>query len=95
MNVQAILLGLIIPTLLASLYHLWKGGPFWNLIIYILSAEAGFWSAHAVATILGVSTGMVGSLQVLSGIIGGVVFLFLGRWLFITARTSEGDGKIQ
>ncbi|HMN12208.1 MAG TPA: hypothetical protein PKD55_07780 [Bellilinea sp.] len=93
MNVQSILLGIIIPILTGSLFHLWKGGPLWNLIVYIVTAEAGFWLGHLFAAFLKNQFGMIGPLQVFAGSIGAVAFMLLGRWLFINPKKISADGE--
>lgn len=91
MNIQAIILGLLIPILIASLFHLIKGGPLWHLLVFIITSLIGFWVSHFVTDAMGLNTLTIGSLQVLWGSIGAVIGIFLGSWLFTAKREPPAD----
>ncbi len=93
MNIQTVLLGIIAPILLGSLFHLWRGGPGWRLGLYIGLAELGFWLGHIAAEQLGWDFLKVGQLQMGIGVIGSLVVLFLGYWLSFKEPEPEVKHK--
>jgi len=49
MNVSTYIFGWILATLLGAVFHLWKDGGFWKLIIYIILSWVGFFIGHLIA----------------------------------------------
>lgn len=93
MTIQTVLLGIIAPILLGSLFHLWRGGPGWRLGLYIGLAELGFWLGHIAADQLGWDFLKVGPLQMGVGILGSLVFLVMGNWLSVKQPEPEVKRK--
>lgn len=81
MNVSTYIFGWILATLLGAVFHLWKDGGFWKLVIYIVFSWIGFFLGHLVARSAGFNFMNVGSLYLGGGIIGSIVMLFAIHWL--------------
>lgn len=80
MNVSTYIFGLVMATLLGAVFHLWKDGGFWKLVIYIILSWVGFFLGHFIAKSAGLSFMTVGSLYLGGGVIGSIIFLFIGHW---------------
>lgn len=88
MPVPSIVLGIAIAILLGAVFHLWKDGGLWKLILYLVLSLVGFFIGHRVALSTGISFLDVGQLHVGMGIIGSAVALLLGHWLALTQVKS-------
>lgn len=86
MTLPAILLGLLISTLYGALFHLWRGGGFGRLILYLILGWLGFWSGQALASILGWTFLSIGQLHLGMATITSFLFLFIGYWLSLIDR---------
>ncbi len=80
MNVSTYIFGWILATLLGAVFHLWKDGGFWKLVIYIVLSWIGFFLGHVIAKSAGFNFMNVGSLHLGGGIIGSIIALFAGHW---------------
>ena len=80
MNLSTYLFGMVFATLLGALFHLWRDGGFWKLILYILLSWVGFLAGHLIARSIGFDLMQVGSLRLAGGALGSLVFLFVGHW---------------
>ena len=92
MNLSTYIFGFILATLLGAVFHLWKDGGFWKLVIYILLSWLGFFVGHLVAKNAGFNFMIVGSLHLGGGIIGSIVALFVGHW-FSRIESLPGQSK--
>ena len=92
MNVSTYIFGWILATLLGAVFHLWKDGGFWKLVIYICLSWVGFFVGHAVAKSTGFNFLTVGTLHLGAGVIGSIIALFVGHWLS-RIESFPGQGK--
>ena len=92
MNLATYIFGFILATLLGAVFHLWKDGGFWKLVIYILLSWLGFFVGHLIAKNAGFNFMIVGSLYLGGGIIGSIVALFVGHW-FSRIESLPGQSK--
>ena len=92
MNLATYIFGFILATLLGAVFHLWKDGGFWKLVIYILLSWLGFIVGHLIAKNAGFNFMIVGSLYLGGGIIGSIVALFVGHW-FSRIESLPGQSK--
>lgn len=76
-----ILLGFIVSSLIGSGFHLWQGGGPGRLLFYLSLGWIGFAAGHFFAELILWEFLRVGSVNLGAGIIGSVLFLFLGNWL--------------
>ena len=81
MNLSSYIFGLILATLLAAIFHLWRDGGFWKLMIYIGLSWFGFFVGNWAAGSAGIKFLVVGPVYLGGGILGSVIFLFLGHWI--------------
>jgi hypothetical protein len=72
---------MVISTLAGSVFHLWRGGNLGRLVLYLILGWIGFWMGHFLALGSGISFGRIGPLYAVPGIIGSLLFLFVGNWL--------------
>jgi hypothetical protein len=81
MTLPALLLGMIIATLYGAAFHLWRGGSFGRLVMYILVAWFGFWAGQLIAQKMGWNFLSVGPLHLGLATLFCFVCLLLGFWL--------------
>jgi len=81
MSTATLLLGLVISILLGTLFHLWRGGKAGRLLLYLILSIAGLWIGHFLADLLNIDFDKLGQLHLLFGMLGSLIFLFVGHWL--------------
>ena len=81
MTIQSFLLGVVLSTLYGAGFHLWKGGSFGRLALYIILGWVGFWAGHLIAGALGWTFDRIGSLHVGAATVLSFFFLGVGYWL--------------
>jgi len=81
MTIPMILLGLIISTLFAAVFHLVVGGGATHLFAYIILSAIGFWIGNFIGVYFELSFFPIGALHLGFATIGSGVFLLTGRWL--------------
>jgi len=86
MTVPTLLLGTIIALLLGAVFHLWRGGKAGRFLLYLILSTAGFWLGHWGAETLHLNFDKLGQLHIAFGILGSLVFLFVGYWLSLMDR---------
>lgn len=81
----ALLLGLLLSTTYAALFHLWGGRNLRDLLIYWLAAIVGFAAGHAIGALTQISLLQIGQLHVVEGTIGAIAALIVARaWSQVT-----------
>ena len=90
----ALLLGLLLSTVYAALFHLWGGHNLRELVIYWLAAIVGFAAGQAVGVLAQISLLQVGQLHVLAGTIGAFAALIVAR-AWSQAVFSGGRLKVE
>ena len=90
MTLPTILFGFITSFLLGSGFHLWRGGPLKQLILYLIVSIAGFWLAQLIAMLSQIRFLSVGALQYGFDVIGSLALLFLA---FVLSNTPSQDGN--
>jgi len=81
MNLPNLLLGFVISTLYGALFHFWKGGSIYRLVLLLVLSWLGFWVGHFAGVFLNLSFWTVGILNTGMATLGSAVFLFVGSWL--------------
>ncbi|MFH2040094.1 MAG: hypothetical protein ABIJ65_11740 [Chloroflexota bacterium] len=81
MNLPILLLGFVISTLYGALFHFWKGGSIFRMVLLLILSWIGFWVGHIVGGLLNISFWTVGILNAGMATVGSAVFLFVGYWL--------------
>ena len=81
MTIPSLLLGLIIATLAATIFHFIRGGNGWRLLLFIGLSLVGFFLMQWVSAVFDWSLLSVGALETGLGVVGSGLFLILGDWL--------------
>ncbi len=81
MTFPALLFGWLGASLIASLYHLIRGGAAWHLLLYLALSWAGFAAGQWLGSWLGLSLLPVGPLNIGAAVLGSLALLILGDWL--------------
>jgi uncharacterized membrane protein YeaQ/YmgE (transglycosylase-associated protein family) len=81
MTTPSLLFGLVLSTLYGSIFHLWRGGGFGRLLLYIILGWFGFWAGHFLSDYYQWTFGLLGPLHVGAATIGSIIFLLIGYWL--------------
>lgn len=81
MNFPILLLGFVLSTLYGALFHLWKGGSIFRLILLLVLSWVGFWVGHFVGSYIDFSFWEIGILNTGMATVGSAIFLFVGYWL--------------
>jgi len=81
MNFPAILFGFILSSLIGLLFHLWKGGSLGKLIYFLILSWIGFLFGQFIANRFNVTFGIVGQVNIGTGTLVSIIFLFIGYWL--------------
>lgn len=91
MTLPNILFGLVIATLIGTLFHLWRNGGFGRLLFYILASWFGFWVGQVIGGLIGLDFLSIGTLRLGTAIPVSIVVLLIGHWLVQTDSESEPD----
>lgn len=81
MTLPALLFALLIALLYGALYHLLRGGGFWQLIMYLVFSTLGFAAGHLFGLWRGWVFLPLGSLNLGMSTIGSILILLIGDWL--------------
>jgi uncharacterized membrane protein YeaQ/YmgE (transglycosylase-associated protein family) len=81
MTLPSFLLGILISSLYAAVFHLWKRGGLGRLLFYFIISWVGFWGGHMLADRLGWQFDSLGPLHLGTATLGSLVCLFIGYWL--------------
>ncbi len=90
MTFPAFIFGFFLASLLGALFHLWKNGGIGHLALYLVLSWAGFVGGHLLADVLEWPFIMVGPLNVGMGVVGSILFLFVGHWLSLVQIDTKG-----
>jgi len=77
----AILLSVILASIPAALFQVWKGRSTVDMLIYEVAGLLGFAVGQALAVVAGWDFLMIGQVHPVEGIVGSVAVLFLAWWL--------------
>lgn len=82
----ALVLSVVIASLYAALYNLWRNGSPRDLLFCLVAAWAGFALGQAGGWLIGLSWGMIGSIYMIEGTLFAWLLLFLMNWLRMPRR---------
>ena len=86
------MLGFILATLCGALFHLFMGGDARRLALFLLAGWVGFGLGHLLGTILDINILNIGTLRIVSAMIGALIALLVAH--FLTAkRTSKRTAR--
>lgn len=81
MTLPSFLFGVLLAAFYAAIFHFWGGDKLRKLILYLLLAQAGFWSGHILGAVLGWTFAAIGPLNAGMGTVLCFLVLTIGRWL--------------
>ncbi len=81
MTTPALFLALLISSLSALLFHLWRGGRLRRLAAFLLAAWLSFAAGQLVGEWLGLRFFRLGTLNLFSALLACFIGLFLTDWL--------------
>jgi hypothetical protein len=81
MTLPALLFGFTISMAYGTIFHLWRGGGFFRLILYIVLGISGFWLGQGLASILGWNVDKVGPLHLGAATAISWLLMMAGYWL--------------
>ena len=73
----ALLLSIFIAVGLGLVYHLWRGGGFFRLLVSIVAAWVGMALGHLIGVFFNWRLMLIGELHVVEGLIGALLVLFM------------------
>ena len=76
-----VVLAIVIASIYATLFNLWRNGSPRDLLFYLCAAWVGFGLGQVAGLLLGVNWGMIGSLHPIEGTIFCWLLLFVMNWL--------------
>lgn len=86
----ALILGVILSTSYAALFHLWQQGDTPALRRYLVAAWLGFAAGHIISNVAGIHWFQAGHLNVLSGTVGAAVAEYSAKlWVRGIARRDR------
>jgi hypothetical protein len=89
MTLASFLLGFVLSSLYGALFHLWRGGNIYRLMLYLILSWMGFWIGHFLASFLDWTFLSIGPLHVGLASITSILFLFIGYWLSLLPRKTS------
>jgi hypothetical protein len=81
-----LILSVVIASLYAALYNLWRNGSPRDLLFCLIAAWAGFALGQAGGWLIGLEWGMIGSIYMIEGTVFAWLLLFLMNWLRMPRR---------
>ncbi len=81
MTFPAIIFSIIISSLYACVYHFFKGGNLFTLIIYIIVSVGGFFGGQYLADLLEISFIQLGTINFGVGSLCSLSLLLIGGWI--------------
>ncbi len=75
----ALLLGFLLATIYAALFHVWGGRSLRDFLIYWLAACVGFGVGHVIGQLTRIPLLQIGQLHVLEGSLGAIFALVVAR----------------
>ncbi len=81
MTFPAIIFGIVLSSVYGTAFHVWKGGGFARLLLYVILSWVGFWIGHIIGGALSWNFAAIGPINAGMATIGSAIFLFVGEWL--------------
>ena len=81
MTFPAFVFSIFLASAFGSLLHLWRGGPLWRLVLYLVLSLIGFFAGHFLDAFFSINFINLGSIHLGFAILGSLTLLGLGYWL--------------
>jgi hypothetical protein len=86
MTLPNIILGIVISSLYGAAFHLFLGGNFSRLLLYVILAWIGFWLGHFIGNGFDWTFFSIGLLRLGMATIGSFSTLGIGFWLSLVEK---------
>jgi len=83
------LLSILLGGAYGTLFHIWQGDKFKDLLFYLLSGVIGFSLGQRIAAYLDLQLYVIGTLHIIEASIICWIVLFLAHWLKIKPKKSS------
>lgn len=93
MQIQTFIFGFLLSSLFGAVFHVWKGGKLWRLLVFLILAWVGFWGGHFLGIRTGIKFFPIGPLNAGPAVLLSLVLLFGGYWLIFGRLESAAPGK--
>jgi hypothetical protein len=93
MTLPAFLFGIIISTLIGALFHMWRGGRLWRLVLYLILSWIGFWCGHFLGEKIQWTFWSIGPLRLGMAIFGSFIVLGVGYWLSLISKDVDNSAE--
>jgi hypothetical protein len=74
-------LSIVLATILAALFHLWRGKKAQELLIYWPAAVLGFLIGQFVGARIGLDIAVIGETHIIEGSVLAIAAMFVANWL--------------
>jgi hypothetical protein len=81
MTLPSVLIGFVVSSIIAAVFHIWKNGGLGRLFLYLCIAWFGFWIGQFIGEYLEWGFLTLGPLNLGTASFICIVFLFVGDWL--------------
>ena len=81
MTLPALIFGFLLASLYGAIFHLFLGGGFGRLILFLFLCWIGFLAGQILASYLGWDFDLLGSLHLVVASVASFLFLAIGYWL--------------
>lgn len=81
MTIPGILFGILIATVIGVAFHIWRGGNFGRLLLFIFFSWVGFWAGHFLGEKFDFTFGQFGMVNLVAASLGSLTMLFIGNWM--------------
>jgi len=89
MTLPSFLLGMLLASLYGTIFHVWRGGSFGRLLVFILLGWLGFWIGQVLAVISGIQIWPIGPLYVGTATLVCFLLLGIGSWLTMATEPQN------
>jgi uncharacterized membrane-anchored protein len=81
LQAPALLSALVLASVYAVVFHLWRGRGLRDLVFFWLAAIVGFAAGHLAGHILDINPWTIGQIHIVEATIVAFLFLIMARWL--------------
>ncbi len=83
----------VLASMYAALFHLWRGKTLKDLLLYWVAALLGFGLGQIIGNSLGFDVLMIGQVHAVEATLISWLFLEVARWLKVPRQSEEQSAK--
>lgn len=91
LQAPALFASLVLASVYAVVFHLWRGKGLRDLFFFWLAAVVGFVAGHLAGYLLHINPWTIGQIHIAEATIVAFLFLILARWLTQEKTDKESD----